>query len=109
MIWFSQARLNPENNFFLNTSSDFILILVFGLGPLLCVVGEVLINIFAACVNVLFIHLRNTTGLVKKDIALLPFLTSGGRSTANIQDTLFNQNNIKRYKQYGHAGLQLLE
>jgi len=43
----------------------------------------------------------------KKNIALLPFLTSGGMSTANTQNTLFTQNNIRRYRQYVLAAQQL--
>ena len=109
MIWFSQAKLSPENNFFLNTISDFTRILVFAFGPLPCVVEEVLINTIAACVNVLFIHLRSMTGLVRKNIALLLSLTLGGMSTANTQNTLFNPNSTKPFRIYVHAGQQRLE
>jgi hypothetical protein len=65
-------------------------------------------NTIAACVNVLFIHLRSMTGLVRKNIALLLSLTPGGMSTANTQNISFNQNNIKLLRIYGHAGQQLL-
>jgi hypothetical protein len=108
MIWFSLAKLSPENNFFLNTSFDFKRILVFAFGPLPCVVEEVLTNTLAACVNVLFIHKKNITGLVRKNIALLPFLTFGGMSTANTQNFLFNPNNTELYRQYAHAERLLL-
>lgn len=108
MIWFSLAKLSPENNFFLNTSFDFKRILVFAFGPFPCVVEEVLTNTLAACVNVLFIHLRSMTGLVRKNIALPLSLTSGGMSIANTQNILFNPNNTKLFGIYDHAGQQLL-
>jgi len=65
-------------------------------------------NTIAACVNVLFIHLRSMTGLVRKNIALPLSLTSGGMSTANTQNTLFNQNNTKLFGIYVHAEQLLL-
>ena len=108
MIWFSQAKLSPENNFFLNTNSEFKRILVFAFGPLPCVVEEVLTNTLAACVNVLFIHLRSMTGLVRKNIALLLSLTYGGMNTANTQNILFNPNSTKLFRIYVHAGPRLL-
>src|SRR4030042_6771861 len=73
-----------------------------------CVVEKVRVNAIAACVNVLFIHLRSMTGLVRKNIALLLSLTPGGMSTANTQNISFNQNNTKLLRIYGHAGQQLL-
>jgi len=109
MIWFSLGKLSPGNNFYLNTSSEFTRILVVAFGPLPCVVEEVLLNTIAACVNVLFIHLRSMTGLVRKNIALPLSLTSGGMTTVNTQNTLFNPNNTKLFRIYVHAGLQLLE
>jgi hypothetical protein len=108
MIWFSLAKLSPENNSFLNTSSDFKRILVFAFGPLPCVVEEVLTNTLAACVNVLFIHLRSMTGLVRKNIALPLSLTYGGMITVNTQNTLFNLNSTKLFRIYVLAGRQLL-
>jgi len=44
----------------------------------------------------------------EKKYRLATFLTSGGMSTANTQNTLFTQNSIKRYRQYVLAALQLL-
>jgi len=66
-------------------------------------------NTIAACVNVLFIHLRSMTGLVRKNIALPLSLTIGGMSIANTPNTLFKGNNIKLFRIYAHAGQQLLE
>jgi len=108
MILFSLAKLDPENNCFLKTSSDFFPILVFAFGSLPCVVEEVFKNTIAACVNVLFIHLRNMTGMARKNFALLLSLIPGGMSTANIQNTIFNQNNTRLCRIYVHAGPQLL-
>ena len=66
-------------------------------------------NTIAACMNVLFIQLRSMTGLVRKNIALLPSLTPGGKTTVNIQSILFNPNSTKPFGIYVHAGRQLLE
>ena len=52
----------------------------------------------AACVNVLFIHLRSIIGLVRKNIALLLSLTHGGTSIANTQNISFSQNNTKLFR-----------
>ena len=93
----------------MDSRSDFKCNLVFAYGPSLCVEEKALTNTLATCVNVLFIHLRNMTGLVKKNIALLLSLTYGGMSTVNIQNTLFNPNSIRLFRTYDHAGLQLLE
>ena len=109
MIWFSLEKLKQENNSLLNTISDFRRILVLAFGPLPRVVEEVLTKTLAVCVNVLFIHLRNMTGLVRKNFALPLSLTSGGMSTANIQNTLSNQNSTRLLGQSAHAVLQLLE
>ena len=109
MIWFSLVKSSPENNSFLNTGSDFTRILVFVPGPLSSVEKEVHINTIAACVNVLFIHLRTMTGLVRKNIALPLSLICGGMSTVHTQNTSFNPNSIRLFRIYGRAGLQLLE
>jgi hypothetical protein len=66
-------------------------------------------NTIAACVNVLFIHLRSMTGLARKNIASLHSLTCGGMNTANTQNILFNPNSTKLFAIYGHAVQQLLE
>jgi hypothetical protein len=55
-------------------------------------------NSFAACVNVLFIHLRTIIGLVRRNIALLLSLTHGGTSIANTQNISFSQNNTKLFR-----------
>jgi hypothetical protein len=54
-------------------------------------------NTIAACVNVLFIQLRQSiTGLAKRSFVLLIFLTSGGTFTARIQKRLFIPSSTKQ-------------
>jgi len=52
-------------------------------------------NNFAACVNVLFIHLRSIIGLGRENFALPLSLAYGGMSIAGIQNILSNPNSTK--------------